>query len=51
MAIDPKEAERRAAALEALRGAPTPSIDAGFSWSRHGRALVGLVAFALGLRR
>ena len=49
MAADPNEAERRAAALEALRFAPPETTDAGSFWSRHGRTVVALVAFGLGL--
>ena len=49
MALDPKEAERRAAALEALRVAPPPSLDTGSFWGRHGRTVVSLLAIALGL--
>ena len=49
MAIDPKEAERRAAALEALRVAPPPALDTGSFWGRHGRTVIAVVALLAGL--
>lgn len=49
VALDPKEAERRAAALEALRRAPPPAADGGSFWSRHGRTVIALAGLALGL--
>ena len=49
MAIDPKEAERRAAALEALRNAPPPKTEAESFWQQNGGKIVAAVAILLGL--
>lgn len=49
MATDPKEAERRAAALEALRNAPPPKTEMESFWQQYGARLVAAVAILLGL--
>jgi hypothetical protein len=48
MAPDP-EAERRAAALEALKIAPPPRTEVESFWELHGGKIVGAVALLLGL--
>jgi hypothetical protein len=48
MAPDP-EAERRAAALEALKISPPPRSEAESFWQQHGGKIVGAVALLLGL--
>ncbi len=48
MAPDP-EAERRAAALEALKIAPPPRTEVESFWEQHGGKIVGAVALLLGL--
>jgi hypothetical protein len=48
MPSDP-EAERRAAALEALKIAPLPRTEAESFWQQHGGKIVGAVALLLGL--
>jgi hypothetical protein len=49
MAIDPKEAERRAAALEALRNGPPPRSEAQTFWEQHGRKIIGGLLLLFGL--
>ena len=49
MAMDPKEAERRAAALEALRNAPPPKTEVESFWQQNGGKIVLAVALLLGL--
>jgi fatty acid desaturase len=49
MAIDPKEAERRAAALEALRHATPPRSEAATFWEQHGRKIIGGLLLLFGL--
>ncbi len=49
MAIDPKEAERRTAALEALKTAAPPRTEVESVWQQHGRKIAAAVALLLGL--
>ncbi len=49
MAPEPTSAERRAAALEALKNAPPERGQAASFWERSGAKVVGAIALVLGL--
>lgn len=49
MPIDPEEARRRAAALEAMRTTVSPRTPARSFWQQHGRRIAGGIALLLGL--